>query len=130
MGKSIILRQNKNATQRIGIIPNEITSTLNLPDRSEQIVIYPSAILHIKKRHPHAFKLYFQKIPEVIQSPDFIGVSGESPKRIELIKKYKETILVALKFDEDNNLVVSSMYIIEEHRVQKRLEYGRLAAVK
>lgn len=129
MGRAIVIKENKPMIQRIGNIRVEILDILNLTIENRQIVIYPGAVRHIKKRHPHAFKVYFSKIPEVIESPDYVGMSSQDPKRIELIKKYKDSILVALKLDEDSNLFVSSMYIIEENKIDKRLTYGRLELV-
>lgn len=129
MGRAIVIKENKPMTQSIGNIRVEILDRLNLPIENRQIVIYPGAVRHIKKRHPHAFKVYFNKIPEVIESPDYVGMSSQDPKRIELIKKYKDNILVALKLDDESNLFVSSMYIIEENRIDKRVTYGRLELV-
>lgn len=130
MSKNIVIEENKFNAQTVGMIRNEVLEKLELQIENKQIIIYPGAVRHIKRRHPHAFKMYFSKIPEVIQNPDYIGVSSQSPKRIELVKKYKDTILVALKFDDDLNLFVSSMYIIEDNRVDKRIVYGRLEAIK
>ncbi|MEG0012830.1 MAG: PBECR2 nuclease fold domain-containing protein [Cellulosilyticaceae bacterium] len=130
MGKNINLEENKDVTQTIGEISYEILELLNLAMENNKIFIYPGAIRHIKRRHPYAFKLYFKKIPEVIAYPDYIGMSSQNPKRIELVRCYKDNILVALKLDENYNLFVSSMYIIEENRIEKRVEYGRLQPIK
>lgn len=129
MGKAVVIKKNKPITQNIGSIRNEILDILELAVENREIVIYPGAVRHIKRRHPHAFKIYFNKIPEVIQSPDYVGMSSQNPQRIELVKKYKDNILVALKLDGDQHLFVSSMYIIEENRIDKRVAYGRLEPV-
>lgn len=130
MGKDVNLEENRYTTQIIGRVPSEVWDILGLTMENKEVFIYPGAIRHIKKRHPHAFKLYLKKIPEVIQYPDYIGMSSQNPKRIELIRKYKDNVLVALKVDENYNLFVSSMYIIENSRVEKRVEYGRLQPIK
>ncbi|MGL6175071.1 MAG: PBECR2 nuclease fold domain-containing protein [Cellulosilyticaceae bacterium] len=130
MGRNNIIEENKLSAQPVGILRDEILDRLKLQIENTQIIIYPGAVRHIKKKHPHAFKMYFSKIPEIIQDPDYIGISSQKPQRIELIKKYKDNILLALKFDENYNLFISSMYIIEETRIDKRLTYGRLEAIK
>ena len=130
MKMQAVLEENKYTTQIAGVLGEEIIDKLAIEVDNREILIYPGAIKHIKKRHPHAFRCYFRKMPEIIGSPDFIGTSGQNPKRIECVKQYKDSILVALKYNDDNQLFVSSMYIIEESRIEKRVSYGRLVRVE
>lgn len=116
MTPKIIVTEACYKTQLVGYLEGET-----------KVVIYPGAIRHIKRRHRYAFKKYFTKLPMIIDAPDYRGnKNGES---IELIKKYKDYVLVALKYNEKEELFVSSMYIIEAYRIEKRLEQGKMTKV-
>ena len=129
MGKKINLDKMSRQTQLVGYISHEMIKDLQLNITHEEIIIYPGAIKHIRERHPYTFKKYFYKLAEIIQSPDYIGVSDKDSKRIELIKKYKDHVLVALKVEENNTVFISSMYIITENAIEKRVEAGKLYQV-
>lgn len=94
-------------------------------------LIYQSSglITHIKKRHPNLLK-YVSNIPDIIISPDYIGVNPKEPESIELIRRYEKNILVAIKLDKkDNYLYVASLYDISEAKITKRLEAGRIKKI-
>ena len=129
MSRKMHIEMNKNTTQVVGKLREDIKELFNLPKEMSEIVIYPGAIKHIKRKHPHAFKLYFHKIPQIIAEPDYVGMSEHHTMRIEYIKYLKEPILLALKYDGYKNLFVSSMYIIEASRVEKRIETQRIVPI-
>ncbi len=129
MAKNIQIEEKKTTTQKVGELREDIKTLLKLSKESQKIIIYPGVIKHIKRKHPHAFKHYFHKIPEIIASPDYVGITARNYVRIEYIKRFKDPVLVALKYDDHQNLFVSSMYIIEESRVEKRLEIERIVPV-
>lgn len=58
----------------------------------------------IKRRHEKCLK-YIDYIPDIIENPDYIGINPNenADKSIELIKKYKDNILIGIKIDKDNN---------------------------
>ncbi|MDF2613058.1 MAG: putative SpbB protein [Clostridia bacterium] len=126
MGKKISIDKSSNQTQLVGYLRNEIIEQLKLNITNKEIIIYPGAIKHIKERHPYAFKKYFHRLIEMINRPDYIGIAHYDNHKIEFIKTYKDNILIALKIEEDSHIFVSSMYIIEETVVEKRIETGRL----
>lgn len=82
----------------------------------------------VKSKHYNALQ-YIDYIPEIINNPDYIGINpnekeGES---IELIKRYKDNILVGIKLDKDENyLYVSTMHDVQESKIQRRLHSGRI----
>ncbi len=82
--------------------------------------------VHIRNRHPNCVS-YIQKIGEIIQSPDYIGMNKKEPSSIELVKKYDENILIAIKLDKNSNgLYVASLYEVKDSKISKRLHSGRL----
>ena len=62
----------------------------------------------------------------------FNSVLGINPNEtradsIDLIKRYKDNILIGIKLDKSSNyLYISTMYNIQESKIQRRLHSGRL----
>ncbi|MEY8354299.1 PBECR2 nuclease fold domain-containing protein [Lachnospiraceae bacterium 54-53] len=82
----------------------------------------------IKSRHEKCLK-YVDRIPDIIENPDYIGVNPneKGAKSIELIKRYKDNVLVGIKIDEGNDcLYVSTMHDITESKIERRLNSGRI----
>ena len=83
---------------------------------------------HMLKRHHEKCLKYIDYIPDIIQSPDYIGINPNETEvqSIELIKRYIDNILIGIKLDKDNDyLYVSTMHDISESKIQMRLFSGR-----
>lgn len=86
----------------------------------------PGLEKHVLKGHSE-YVNYLSYIPEIIESPDYIGHNDRHPNSIELVKVYGENIQIAVKLDEKNGyFFVASLYEVSEKRVQERLFSGRL----
>lgn len=84
---------------------------------------------HIVKRKHYNVLKYIDYIPDIIADPDYIGVNPNEngTESIELIKKYKNNILIGIKVDKENDrLYVSTMHDIQEGKIERRLYSGRL----
>ena len=82
----------------------------------------------VKSKHFKALK-YIDYIPDIIESPDYVGINPneDGTESIELIKRYKDNILVGIKLDEENGyLYVSTMHDIQEGKISRRLYSGRI----
>lgn len=82
----------------------------------------------VKSKHFKALK-YIDYIPDIIKSPDYIGINPNEngTESIELIKRYKDNILIGIKLDEENGyLYVSTMHDIQEGKINRRLYSGRI----
>lgn len=82
----------------------------------------------VKSKHFKALK-YIDYIPDIIKSPDYIGMNPNEngTESIELIKRYRDNILVGIKLDEENGyLYVSTMHDIQEGKINRRLYSGRI----
>ena len=82
----------------------------------------------IKSKHFKALK-YIDYIPEIIESPDYIGVNPNEngTETIELVKRYRDNILLGIKLDKENDyLYVSTMHDIQESKINRRLHSGRI----
>ena len=71
-------------------------------------------------------------IPDIIDNPDYIGINPNEngTGSIELIKRYKDNVLVGIKLDTNNSyLYVSTMHDIQESKVQRQLHSGRIKEI-
>lgn len=83
---------------------------------------------HMLKRHHERCLKYIDYIPDIICCPDYIGINPNETdtQSIELIKRYKDNVLIGIKLDKDNDyLYVSTMHDITESKIQRRLHSGR-----
>ena len=82
----------------------------------------------IKRKHGKCLK-YIDFVPDIIENPDYIGINPNESGTIsiELIKKYKDNVLIGIKLDCDNEYYyVSTMHDIQENKIKRRLYSGRL----
>ena len=99
--------------------------------RIDELEIYRSKGLPthmIKSKHFKALR-YIDYIPEIIKIPDYIGVNPNEngTESVELIKRYKDNILIGIKLDKENGyLYVSTMHDIQEAKINRRLHSGRI----
>lgn len=116
--------------QCVGKLHDDLREVVCLESEMREIFIDEGTKRHIRRRHPYTYKLYFDKLVEVLREPDYIGVDELEKGRFELVKWYKDPLLVALKIDEQYGVFVSSMYIIEPSRIKKRVQYGTLKGIE
>ncbi|MCH5344340.1 MAG: hypothetical protein J1E64_09885 [Acetatifactor sp.] len=84
----------------------------------------------VKRKHFKCLK-YIEYIPDIIRSPDYIGINpNESGISIELVKRYADNVMVGIKLDTDGEyLYVSTMHDVQEAKITRRLHGGRLKEV-
>lgn len=81
---------------------------------------------HIEKRHPNCIS-YFDKIQEIIDAPDYVGCNPNEPNSFELVKKYDDNLMIAIKLDMKNNYYyVATLHEVKQSKVNNRLNSGRL----
>jgi len=102
-------------------------SVLTEPLNHENIYQSEGLIVHIQKRHNKCLP-YLERVSEIVESPDFIGVNpNESDASIELIKCFEDNILIGIKVDKENDyLYVSTIHDITPAKIFHRLDSGRL----
>lgn len=98
----------------------------------DELTIYRSKGLPahmIKRKHFKGLK-YIDYIPDIIENPDYIGINpNEAGKSIELIKRYKDNIMIGIKLDIDGEyLYVSTLHDVQELKIARRLYSGRIKA--
>ena len=126
---NINLLEETDQIQIVGILKKDIIGSLGICLLCGDIKMYPGAIKHIKQKHKEDFDKYFDKIPEIINSPDYIGVNAAHKESVKLVKIFDKDVLVAVKLDQSGYLYLSSMYSLNPGKVPKRLNSGRLKRV-
>lgn len=85
----------------------------------------------LKSRHAKCLK-YIDYIPQIISEPDYIGINPNENEveSIELIKRYRDNVLLAIKLDRSNGyFYIASMYDVPEAKIQRRLHSGRIKKI-
>ena len=84
----------------------------------------------LKRKHFKCLK-YIDYIPDILENPDYIGINpNESGKSIEVIKCYKDNVMIGIKLDTDGEyFYVSTMHDIQESKINRRLHSGRIKKV-
>lgn len=83
----------------------------------------------VKRKHFNCLK-YIDYIPDIIQNPDYIGINpNEAGQSIEIIKRYKDNVMIGIKLDTDGEyLYVSTVHDVQESKIERRLYSGRIRA--
>lgn len=81
----------------------------------------------VKRKHFNCLK-YIDYLPDIILNPDYIGINpNESGTSLEIIKKYKDNVMVGVKLDVDGDyFYVSTIHDIQESKIKRRLHSGRI----
>jgi len=114
---------------KVGDYNTKFNDILNL--NIDTLEIYRSKGLPahmLKSKHQKCLK-YIDFIPDIIKEPDYIGVNPNEngTQSIELIKCYKDNIMIGIKLDSDNNyLYVSTMHDVQQKKIDRRLYSGRI----
>ena len=96
----------------------------------EELDIFRSKGLpsHVVKRRHYKCLKYIDYIPDIIENPDYIGINpNERGKSIELIKCYKDNVMIGIKLDSDGEYYyVSTVHDVQESKLNRRLHSGRI----
>lgn len=80
----------------------------------------------IKRKHFDCLK-HLPDVPDIIASPDYIGVNPKEPGSVEFVKVYDKNISIGIKVDASGDyLYVATMYSVNESKIERRLHSGRL----
>ena len=114
---------------KVGEIKKEIIDLLNL-DITPGVPIYigKNNIQHIQNDHPYEYEKYYEYLPDIIASPDYIGINPKD-KSIQYIKQFiinKEYIRVAVKVSRGNKYYVRTLHLLSTNNAQRYIEKGTL----
>lgn len=123
------INPHSQVKQAVGMLPEVIVKTYNLSCPSNEVLMYPGVIKHLKKReHEETFLTYYDRIPDIISNPDYVGQNPKEPNSIELYKQLDDHLLVAIKLDPSGYFFLSTFYDLNNgaYKIQKRLKSGRI----
>ena len=126
------MRYNKNVENLTMKVKEQIKELLGIQS-DVNVIKYSKNNLEkhlLKRNHIDALK-YFDKIEDIIEEPDYVGINpNEKSECLEYVKVFDENILVALKIHSSEEFYyIPSMYMITDYKLQSRLFSGRLKKV-
>ena len=113
---------------KVGTYNDKFNKILNINITQKDIFVSDGLKTHLIKRNHLDCLKYMNKLKEIIKNPDYIGVNpNESGDSVELVKKYADNVLIGIKVDLSSNILyVSTMYNLQEQKLQRRVHSGRL----
>ena len=131
-GITVVMRYNKNLKNLTMKVKEQIKELLGIQS-DVNVIKYSKNNLEkhlLKRNHIDALK-YFDKIEDILEEPDYVGINpNEKSECLEYIKVFDENILVALKIHSSEEFYyIPSMYTITDYKLQSRLFSGRLKKV-
>lgn len=126
------MRYNKNVENLAMKVKKQIKELLGIQS-DVNVIKYSKNNLEkhlLKRNHIDALK-YFDKIEDILEEPDYVGINpNEKSECLEYIKVFDKNILVALKIHSSEEFYyIPSMYTITDYKLQSRLFSGRLKKV-
>lgn len=84
-------------------------------------------LAHLLKRKHYTAAKYLDFLPEVIQSPNYIG---KNKGTIELVKCFHDDIFVSIKIDAKRKIYyVATMYDVKKSKIDSYCKSGRLKKI-
>jgi hypothetical protein len=123
-------RFNSSNKNIVGFLKQEIIDLLSIELKAGDIRLFPGSVKHIKKRRLNCYKRHKNKIPEIINTPDYVGTSPKYPNSVKFIKKYNDNILVAIRLENLKGLCVVTMYDVTESKIVNMLKHNRIKELK
>ena len=118
--------------KRIGTIKKNVILILGL-DIPDGIPIYlgQTNIQHMQNKHPSDYQKYGDKISDILENPDYIGLNPADGS-LEYVKEYmmdNEFVKVAVRVSGNDTYFARSLYILNNNRVQNFIKKGTLIKV-
>ena len=118
--------------QEIGRVSAGVISLLGVSLQIDQpIYLGPSNIAHMQSRHPEDYSKYGQYIPQIIATPDYVGINP-ADSSIEYVKEFEingEFVKVAVRLSSSGVLYARSLYVLNPNRVQNFIRKGTLKKI-
>lgn len=118
----------------VGKLSRKVIDTFKLGLKENQdILCGESNREHMQEEHPNDYKIYGDKIEEIINDPDYIAKHPKKDSSIEYIKRYKsgkEYVLVAVRASGKGVLFARTLFIMDDEKVDKYNEKNALIPYK
>jgi len=92
------------------------------------VYIGESNIEHIKNRHPYEYECYFRDIGNIIENPDYIGLSPKdnSIMFVKLYEVHGEYIRVAVKATQKGICYARTLHLLSTYNAERYIRKGTL----
>lgn len=112
---------------KVGEYAGEYNNLLNINLPCVPIYVSDGLRKHMQNHNHSNCLKYIDKIPEIINKPDYIGKNPKEPNSIELVKVYDNNIQIGIKLDMSRDyLYVATLFDIKQGKIDRRLNSGRL----
>ena len=116
--------------KKIGCITPKVESLLQLNIADDRnIYIGDTNIQHMQTSHPADFQRYHSEIPNILASPDYVGINAKD-NSIEYVKEFQvnnELVKVAVRISSGGQKYFArSVYVLNRSRVFNFIQRGTL----
>lgn len=106
----------------IGILKPEIVIRFGL--QNSIVYIGEQNIEHIRRKHLNDYNLFYDKLSEIINTPDYVGKHPHN-NSIELVKEFiiqeKHYVKVAVRITSNGILFARTLYTLNESKFLRKL---------
>ncbi len=117
---------------KIAVISNAVAKALSLPQlQGIDIYLGETNILHMKTSHPDDYIKYKDEIPNILNSPDYVGINPKD-NSIEYVKVFfeeNEYVKVAIRISGKGKYYARSLYVLNNRRTESYIKKGTLKKV-
>ena len=117
---------------KVGFFSAKVINALGLDIKpGTPIYLGESNITHIQRSHPAEYNDYLTEIPNILDSPDYVGINTKDDS-IEFVKEYKQGndfLKVAVRVTVSGKYYARSIYILNPNRVSNYIAKGTLKPV-
>ena len=113
---------------KVGVFNDKINAILGTNIQPGAIYQSKGLKAHMLSRRHFTAAKYIDCISEILESPDYVGVSGEEDNpSIEYVKCYEDNIRLVVKTDAKNGtLYVATMFELPDKKLDRFIHSGRL----
>lgn len=127
-----MILENKAGTvimRIVGVFSEAVIQLLDLPiTPGTPILIGEQNIEHIKQRHAYEYDLYFYRIEEIIETPDYVGINPHDHS-IGYVKLYEvngDYVRVAVRVTTNGTYIVRSLHNLSTVNAENYIRHGTL----
>jgi hypothetical protein len=113
---------------KVGRLSKKIIDILNLNREECDIILWEDRFKYIEKHKVHFddeadYMKHIACIPEVIESPDYVG-KHPADNSIEYIKRIDKLMIVAIRIKDKGNLAFRTAFPLSENQLQDYIRSG------
>jgi hypothetical protein len=115
--------------RKVGEFTDKIIAGLGLEiPEGTPIFIGESNEKHIQSRHPYEYERYYDRIPEILAEPDYLGINPKD-KSVQFVKVFcvgSEYIRVAVKITRSAKCFVKTLHLLSTCNAERYIRKGTL----